>query len=174
MQKRLIAVLLSILMLLMLLPAAAAEEDATEQPEPIGTAEPVSDPNPEPAGNPQPRGTNDVQVNITDFDADFWEVLKGIGAASEDNGNYYIDLSVEDIDCPMRNLKSIKGVNLFTNLKRLSAWANDLTAIDLSGLHLEELNVNDNQLTIQALEDSGWDKTTIKTLEVAGMDFADI
>ncbi len=174
MYKRLTAVLLSILMTLLLLPVTTAEEDTTEQPEPIETVEPAADPKPEPAGEPTARGTNDVQVNIADFDADFWEVLKDIGAASEVNGNYYIDLSVEDIDCPMRNLKSIKGVNLFTNLKRLSAWANDLTAIVLSGLHLEELNVNDNDLTIQALENSGWDKTTIKTLEVAGMGFADI
>ncbi len=148
MQKRLIAVLLSILMLLMLLPAAAAEEDATEQSEPIGTAEPVSDPEPEPAGNPQPRGTNDVQVNITDFDADFWEVLKGIGAASEVNGVCYIDLDTKEINCGYKNLTSLKGVEQFTNLERLNCQDNVLDEIDVSMMpSLKVLDCHSNPLT---------------------------
>ena len=167
MQKRLIAVLLSILMLLMLLPAAAAEEDATEQPEPIGTAEPVSDPESEPAGNPQPRGTNDVQVNITDFDADFWEVLKDIGAASEVNGVCYIDLDTEEIDCGYKNLTSLKGVEQFTNLERLNCQDNELTnslSAELShNTALKELVCHSNH-NLTTLDLSA--NTALETLEV--------
>lgn len=167
MQKRLIAVLLSILMLLMLLPAAAAEEDATEQPEPIGTAEPVSDPEPEPAGEPTARGTNDVQVNITDFDADFWEVLKDIGAASEVNGVCYIDLDTKEINCGYKNLTSLKGIEQFTNLERLNCQDNELTnslSAELShNTALKELVCHSNH-NLTTLDLSA--NTALETLEV--------
>ncbi len=158
MRKRLIALSLSILMVLLLLPVTVAEEDT----EPIETIEAL------------PASRSAVVVDSNDFDAGFLAVLINIGAAAENGGVYTIDDAFEEINCSNNNLTSIRGVEKFTNLKRLNCEENRLSDINLAGLQLEELNLNDNQLTVNALNNAGWDRTTIKKLEVARNGLDDI
>ncbi|MCQ2209870.1 MAG: leucine-rich repeat domain-containing protein [Paludibacteraceae bacterium] len=60
---------------------------------------------------------------------------------------YEISLCTQ-IDCPYKNITSLKGIELFTSLQQLSCHGNQLTELDLSNnTYLVKLNCSENQLT---------------------------
>lgn len=55
---------------------------------------------------------------------------------------------ITEIDCSGCNICSLKGIEVFSNLRKLLCNNNQITDLDLTSLHkLEELQCNNNQLS---------------------------
>ncbi len=103
----------------------------------------------------------DVVINETNFpDANFRAYVRGF----DKNGNNMLDASeanvVEEIRCSERNIASLKGVEHFSNLKRLYCDNNQIQSLDTGqNSYLEVLNCEYNQLTYLDVSRNSWLKT---------------
>ncbi|MCL2047137.1 MAG: S8 family serine peptidase [Defluviitaleaceae bacterium] len=98
-------------------------------------------------------------VNIMDFGADditdsftdphFLEAVREITARPYPQPIYRQDvMSVTDLWIGDREIADLNGLEHFTALKKLIAWGNQLTSLDLSNnLNLDELRVQGNRMT---------------------------
>ncbi len=108
----------------------------TAKPTPTPTAKPTATPTatPKPTAKPTATPTGDVPIDKAHFpDANFRkyvqeEIAGGAKALSREKLN-----SVTKIECIERNIKSMKGVELFPNLTVLNFTLNNVTGIDLGG-----------------------------------------
>lgn len=134
--------------------AAPAEEapfvETTPVPPQSSPEAPAPAPQPAPSAPQETQpGTSDVVINETNFpDDNFRAIVQGLQGG--DDGSFTPDeiAVIKKIECKNQSIKSLKGIEHFTNLTVLVCSGNPLTSLDVSkNKKLEWLRCSETGLT---------------------------
>ena len=88
-----------------------------------------------------------MKVTITVSPNFYFDDINFIKSLVNSHGWSFDTNDVTEIDCSASEIVSLKGIEIFSNLRKLSCNANQISEIDLSSLkYLEELQCRDNKL----------------------------